>query len=159
MCTTSHEPADYSCPFCRLQRGEYDERNQPTDVIAVTDGAYARVAPKWWPDNPGSLLVIPRRHTENLYSIAPEDNGAVWDLVREVAIAIRETYDCEGTSVRQHNEPAGDQDVWHLHVHVFPRREGDDLYGRHREAHWAAPAERAAYAERLRARLGLPHTF
>lgn len=157
--TTHHEPAHWSCPFCRLQRGEHDPRNQPSDIVAVTERAFARIAPKWWPGNPGGVLVIPRAHTENLYSIAPEDNRAVWDLVREVAIAIRETYDCEGTSVRQHNEPAGDQDVWHLHVHVFPRHRDDALYERHREARWVSPEERAPFAERLRARLGLPHVF
>ena len=57
-------------------------------------------------------------------------------------------YDCEGTSFRQHNEPGGDQEVWHYHLHVFPRYAGDDLYGS--EARLTAPEERAPYAERLR---------
>ncbi|MDC5697950.1 hypothetical protein OO014_11830 [Intrasporangium calvum] len=56
MLSISHAPADYLCPFCGIQRGEYDERNQPTDVVAVTDRAYARIAPKWWPGNPGAAL-------------------------------------------------------------------------------------------------------
>lgn len=57
----------------------------------------------------------------------------------------------DGTSTRQHNEPAGYQDVWHLHVHVFPRYDGDRLYERHEEKRWASPAERAPYAAKLRA--------
>jgi histidine triad (HIT) family protein len=32
----------------------------------------------------------------------------------------------EGISTRQHNEPAGDRDVWHRHVHVFARQHGDE---------------------------------
>ncbi|WP_203138615.1 HIT family protein [Microbacterium sp. JZ31] len=159
MATILHEPAHYACPFCGIQRGQFDDHNQPTDVVGVTEDAFARIAPKRWPGNPGAVLVIPRRHTENLYSITPEENRAVWDLTRRVAIAIRDGYDCHGTSVRQHNEPAGEQDVWHLHVHVFPRYEGDALYERHREARWVAADERAAYAERLRARLRLPTSF
>jgi histidine triad (HIT) family protein len=52
----------------------------------------------------------------------------VHDLVREVAIAIRQTYGCKGVSTRQHNEPAGNQDAWRYHVHVFPRYADDQLY-------------------------------
>jgi histidine triad (HIT) family protein len=44
----SHEPRGYHCPFCALQRGVFDERNQAADVVAVTELAYARIAPKWW---------------------------------------------------------------------------------------------------------------
>lgn len=60
---------------------------------------------------------------------------------------------CDGTSTRQHNEPAGSQDVWHLHVPVFPRYEGDRLYERHEEKRWASPEERAPYAANVRAAL------
>jgi histidine triad (HIT) family protein len=50
-------------------------------------------------------------------------------LTRRIAIALKEAFACDGTSTRQHNEPAGNQhDMWHLHVHVFPRYEGDNLY-------------------------------
>jgi len=85
---------------------------------------------------------------------APVDVGhAVWDLTRRVAVAMRETFDCEGISTRQHNEPAGDQDVWHLHVHVFPRHQGDELYRRHEDAGFAPPKERALWAALLRDRL------
>jgi hypothetical protein len=50
---------------------------------------------------------------------------------------------------RQHNEPAGNQDLWHLHVHVFPRFEGDNLYGSwYRESTFD---ERLDFAARLQA--------
>src|SRR3954468_20690132 len=146
----THEPDGYDCPFCRLQRGPHDEHNRAEDVVAVTEHAFARISPKWWPANPGAALVVPRAHHENLYDLPPPVGHAVWDLTRRVAVAMRGAYGCEGVSTRQHNEPAGDQDVWHLHVHVFPRYAGDDLYERHREVHWASPPERAPFAEHLR---------
>ncbi|WP_454119594.1 HIT family protein [Microbacterium lacticum] len=155
----THEPTEYSCPFCRIQQGVVDERNSPSDVVAVTDRAFARVAPKWWPGNPGGVLVIPRAHVENIYTLSPADGNAVWDLVQRVAVGIRASYGCEGTSIRQHNEPAGDQDVWHLHVHVFPRYEEDRLYLRHTEAEWVSRDAREAYALKLRRSLGLPVSF
>lgn len=154
-----HEPDDYDCPFCRLQRGIHDEHNRPGDVVGVTDLAYVRISPKWWPANPGAALVIPRGHHENLYDIPPDAGHAVWDLTQQVAVAMRRAYDCEGISTRQHNEPAGNQDVWHLHVHVFPRHPGDQLYERHRSTRWVSPQEREPYADRLAAALGLPRSF
>lgn len=156
---TTHEPAGYDCPFCRLQAGVVDDLNQARDVVAVTELAYARIAPRWWPANPGGALVIPRRHVENLYEIGPEDGHAVWDLTQQVSVAMRTAYGCDGVSTRQHNEPAGDQEVWHLHVHVLPRSPDDDLYRRHHDARWVTPEERAPYAEALREVLRLPTSF
>jgi histidine triad (HIT) family protein len=149
----------YGYPFRREQRGHFDEWSQPSDIVAVTDRAYVRIAPKWWPGNQGSVLVIIREHVENLYALSPENNHAVWDLVQRLAIAVRSTYRCEGVSVRQHNEPAGDQDVWHLHFHVFPRHQGDELYLRHADARWVDAADRAGFAARLRPLLGMPTIF
>lgn len=155
----THEPAGYKCPFCRLQVGMFDDHNQATDVIAVTDRAYARIAPKWWPANAGGALVIPRAHAENIYELEPEDGHAVWELTQQVAKAMRHSYGCEGISTRQHNEPAGDQDVWHLHVHVLPRFRGDQLYQRHPDARWVHADERRPFAAQLRSALGLPTSF
>lgn len=155
----SHEPAGYDCPFCGLQRGVVDDHNHPEDVVAVTDLAFARISPKWWPANDGAVLVIPREHHENLYAIPDDVGHAVWDLTRRVAVAMRDTYGCHGTSTRQHNEPAGNQDVWHLHVHVFPRWDGDRLYEQHLTTRWVTAQERRPYADRLAAALGLPRTF
>lgn len=99
------------------------------------------------------MLVIPNEHVENIYAIDESALCAVSATVKRVAVALRSAYACDGTSTRQHNEPAGNQDVWHLHVHVFPRYAGDDLYGSHEETHWTTAAERAPYAATLRAAL------
>jgi histidine triad (HIT) family protein len=155
----NHEPADYACPFCLLQQGVHSERNAAEDVVGVTPLAFARISPTWWPDNHGAALVIPRAHHENLYDLPREVGHGLADLVQAVAVAMRASYDCEGVSTRQHNEPAGGQDVWHVHVHVFPRYTGDRLYERQREARPASPDERKPYADRLAAELGMPRTF
>lgn len=159
MTAWTHEPADYDCPFCRMQRGVFDERNQAGDVVAVTELAFARISPKWWPNNSGAVLVIPRGHYENLYGLPAPAGHAVWDLTQRVAVAMRAAYDCDGTSIRQHNEPAGGQDVWHLHVHLFARHHGDRLYERHRDPRWVGTHERAEYADRLAAELDMVRTF
>lgn len=147
----SHAPPGYDCPFCRLLRGIDTDLNRQDDIVWQEDRTTAFISPRWWPANHGHVLVIPNVHVENLYTVDDELLCAVSSTVRQLAIGLKEAYGCDGVSTRQHNEPGGNQDVWHLHVHVFPRYVGDNLYARHEEANWTTPAERAPYAAKLRA--------
>lgn len=148
----NHEPGDYACPFCRLVEDGDDGRRISTrrDVVRRDELATAFISARWWPNNHGHVLVVPNLHHENLYDLPSRYGHAVHDLVREVAIAIRQTYGCDGTSVRQHNEPAGNQDVWHYHVHVFPRYAGDALYASRPYPEFTTAERRAPYAAELR---------
>lgn len=148
--TISHAPPGYRCPFCRLAAGTDTALNTQLDVVRRTAGALAFISPRWWPNNHGHVLVVPVQHYENLYDLPSDAGHAVHDLVRDVAIGIRRTYGCEGVSTRQHNEPAGNQDVWHLHVHVFPRYPGDRLYVSAPGEDFVTADERRPYADRLR---------
>lgn len=150
----NHEPDDYRCPFCALLAGAETEVNSKADIVRQTELATALICPRFWPNNSGHVLVIANAHYENLYDLPPEYGHAVHDLVRETAIAIRSAYDCEGTSVRQHNEPAGYQDAWHYHVHVFPRYQDDELYNTRPLPGFATADQRRPYAERLRPAFG-----
>jgi histidine triad (HIT) family protein len=151
MTRWSHAPAGYVCPFCRLLRGVDTELNCAEDIVFRDEQTTALIAPMWWAANHGHVLVIPNLHVENIYAIDDALLGAVNATARRIAIALKEAYGCDGVSTRQHNEPGGTQDVWHLHVHVFPRYFGDRLYERHEETAWTTPAERAPYALKLRA--------
>jgi histidine triad (HIT) family protein len=148
-----YAPPEYDCPFCRLAAGGETEHSGQADVVFRTNGTTAFVAAKWWPRNPGHVLVVPDAHYENIYDVPDELLGGVYATAKRVARAMRAAYSCEGTSTRQHNEPGGGQDVWHFHVHVFPRHPGDELYARHEEARWVDADERAPYARLLRERL------
>jgi histidine triad (HIT) family protein len=148
-----HAPPGYDCPFFRLVAGGETERSGPADVVLRVNGTTAFVAAKWWPRNPGHVLVVPDAHHETIYEVPDELLGAVYVTAKRIARALRLAYGCEGTSTRQHNEPGGGQDVWHFHVHVFPRYVGDDRYARHTEGRWVDAAERAPYASLLRERL------
>ena len=144
----SHEPPGYDCDFCAVVRGEDTGWNVQSDVVYRNARTTAFVNAAWWPRNEGHVLVVPNDHIENIY-VMPKDVAAeVHETGRLVAIAFKETYGCDGTSTRQHNEPGGNQEVWHYHMHVFPRYEGDGLYGARRRI--TTPDERLLYAERLR---------
>jgi histidine triad (HIT) family protein len=147
----THEPEDYTCPFCAFLNGRETDYNRKSDVVYQNEHTVAFISPKWWPHNPGHVLVIPRKHFENIYIIPNEMLVEVYKTVKKVATAIRNTYDCEGISTRQHNEPAGNQDVWHFHVHVYPRYDNDNLYNNHDNVELADATMRFPYAKKLRA--------
>ena len=145
----SHEPAGYSCPFCAVVRGD---DNPPwttqLDVVIRSERTTAWINGRWWANNPGAAIVVPNVHVENMYALDRELAGDVHETARLLALAMKSAYGCRGISTRQHNEPDGLQEVWHYHLHVFPRYPGDDLY--RASARLTTPEERAPYAEALR---------
>jgi histidine triad (HIT) family protein len=144
-----HAPPGYDCPFCRIISSDFGPiLSRPEDVVLRAAGATAFVNIAWWPRNPGAVIVIPNAHFENLYDLPDDAALAVHQAARTVALAMKRAYGCDGTSTRQHNEPAGNQEVWHYHLHVFPRYHGDELYTSHRRL--TTPEERAPHAARLR---------
>ena len=146
----SHEPEEYICPLCLLAKGGEGNLNRRSDIVYEDEEIVAFVSPKWWVNNPGNILIIPREHVENIYDISDEILSKIQCLGKKVALGIKETYKSDGVSFRQHNEPAGGQDVWHYHLHVFPRWEGDDLYINHNNKSFVSPEERNVYAQKLR---------
>src|SRR5437867_311045 len=146
----NHEPKEYSCPMCVLADGKEDEINKQEFVVYQDKHTLAYVSPKWWVDNPGHIMVIPKQHVENIYDITDQLLASVYQTAKKIAIALKQTYFCDGTSMRQHNEPAGNQDVWHFHVHVFPRYNNDKLYQNHDENRLVTDVERRVYAQKLK---------
>lgn len=130
----SHAPPDYRCPFCAIVAGKErpDIATTQSEVLTRTDLVTAFVASHQWPNNAGHVLVVPNKHIENLYALPGELAVPLHEMTRRIALALKTAFECTGTSTRQHNEPHGGQDVWHYHVHVFPRYESDGLYGSRR---------------------------
>ena len=73
--------------------------------------------------------MIPNDHYENVFDLPVELGTCLQEAVRDTALAMKNAVGCSGVSTRQHNEPDGNQDVWHYHIHVFPRFPQDGLYG------------------------------
>jgi histidine triad (HIT) family protein len=125
-----HAPDQYRCPFCLIAQGIEDGKilSHQADVFYRGANLTALVPSHSWENNPGNAIIIPNSHYENIFDL-PDD------LLREIAVfskrlafAMKAAYGCPGISTRQHNEPAGNQDVWHYHLHVFPRFPDDQLY-------------------------------
>ena len=76
------------------------------------------------PRAPGHALVIPKSAARNILDVAPDDLAHVAKIAQKVARAGMTVFSADGVTVQQFNENAGGQVVFHLHVHVIPRKEG-----------------------------------
>jgi histidine triad (HIT) family protein len=148
----NHAPGSYICPFCCVVAGKErdDLLTQPTDIVLRNHSVIAFVSSHWWPRNKGHVIIIPTAHIENIYDLPDEIAASIAAATRAVAIAMRTSYGCEGISTRQHNEPAGYQEVWHFHQHVFPRYADDRLYASDSEKYQTRPEDRHPYTMKLR---------
>jgi histidine triad (HIT) family protein len=76
------------------------------------------------PRAPGHALVLPKAAARNLLDISPEDLAHVIMVAQKIAKVSMETFGADGVTIQQFNESAGGQVVFHLHVHVIPRKTG-----------------------------------
>jgi len=108
---------DQSCEFCRLARREED-----ASIVFEDDRTMAFLDIR--PVNDGHTLVIPKTHFENIYEIPDDEIAHLYKVVKKVASAVKRSVKPDGISITQHNERAALQRVFHLHVHIIPRYEG-----------------------------------
>ncbi len=146
----NHAPAGYQCPMCQLVAGNNETSTKQEDIIFKNRSITAFIAAKWWIHNPGHVIIIPNKHFENLYDIPDEVLSKIYIFAKKVVIALKKVYKCDGTSTRQHNETSGNQDMWHFHLHVFPRYKNDELYLMYRKTRWTLPEERKPYIKKLK---------
>lgn len=143
-------PSDYICFFCCLVQNIDCAQSdlQPTDIVYQNARVTAFIAVRRFPNNRGHVLVIPNSHFENIYDLPAEFALPIHRANQAVALAMKATYKCDGILIRQHNEPAGGQHLWHYHSHIIPRYENDDFYSSQKEPF--PPNERAEYARVLK---------
>jgi histidine triad (HIT) family protein len=145
----NHAPPEYICPFCLLVQGKEDIQSplKQTDIVLQTADVTAFMATRKYPNNQGHVLVIPKEHFENIFDLPLELAPKIHSLSRDIAVAMKAEYQCDGILIRQHNEPAGDQNIWHYHLHVIPRYQNDDFHNAQKVPFEAD--ERARYAQKL----------
>ncbi len=76
------------------------------------------------PRAPGHALVLPKAPARNILDVTPDDLAHVMKTAQRIAKVSVEVFGADGVTVQQFNESAGGQVVFHLHVHVIPRKEG-----------------------------------
>ena len=108
------------CIFCKIVAGEIPcfKLYENDDTLAFMDIN---------PANEGHALVIPKEHFPDAYAVSDAAISATVITAKRIANAIRKTLNPDGLNLLQCNGPAAAQSVMHFHMHVLPRREGDDL--------------------------------
>ena len=76
------------------------------------------------PRAPAHTLVIPKAPARNLLDVAPDDLAHVMKVAQRIAKVSVDVFGADGVTLQQFSESAGGQVVFHLHVHVIPRKEG-----------------------------------
>ena len=137
--------SDPNCIFCKIVAGTIPCFKLYEDAATL---AFLDINPV----NAGHALVIPKAHAPNLYESADGDLAAVMAVVRVLATVIEKTVKPHGVNLLQANGPGAAQSVFHFHMHIIPRVQGDDL-----KMNWGLkPGDKAALAalaERIRANL------
>jgi histidine triad (HIT) family protein len=133
------------CIFCRIVAGELPAAKVHEDEHTVAFMDIGAV-------NPGHVLVASRAHVENVFGLDDAQAAAVMRTVARVSRAVRDAFAPAGVNLFQANGRVAEQTVFHFHVHVLPRHEGDGM-----KLAWPVKnpprEELAANAERLRAAL------
>lgn len=125
---------DADCPFCAIAAGRI-----PAAIVAETADAVAFLDIN--PATRGHLLVIPRRHADDLLATEPEELVAVMTLARDLGRRMVRRLGATGVGYYSFSGSDAGQTVFHWHVHVVPRYADDSL-----GAPWV-PAPQAEAAE------------
>jgi len=137
--------AEADCIFCRIVAGEAPAHRVREDERTLT-------FLDLFPVGRGHLLVVPKRHGENIFEVAAEDLQAVMGVSQRMAFALRRSLAPDGIGIHQLNGAAAGQTVFHYHMHLIPRHMGDPpvLHGRVQ----GDDAELARTCAEIRAALG-----
>ena len=108
------------CIFCKLASGEFASATVYEDNLfrAILDIS---------PATKGHTLVIPKRHMANLFELDGKELEKALSVIQKIATAVQKTMNCDGINVLQNNGIAAGQSVFHLHFHIIPRYDNDEI--------------------------------
>jgi histidine triad (HIT) family protein len=106
--------------FAKILRGEL-----PAHKVYENEKVFAFL--DIMPRAPGPTLVIPKSPARTFLDIAPDDLADLIRATQTIARAAVSVFAADGLTIQQFNEPAGGQVVFHLHIHVIPRKSGVPL--------------------------------
>ncbi|MGI8853036.1 MAG: HIT family protein [Methyloceanibacter sp.] len=131
--------------FAKVLRGEIPCHKiyEDNDTLAFLD---------IMPRSDGHALVITKEKARDLYDISPAGLAKLMAVVQTLAPKIKQAMGADGVLIAQFNGAAAGQTVFHLHVHIIPRKEGESL--RPEGARMEDQAKLAAVSEKIRAKLG-----
>lgn len=108
------------CIFCKIsnKKIEVDPIYEDDDVIAIFDA---------YPANDGHILVMPKKHIENIYGMDEDISKKIFATVVKLAKKLEKELSLSGLNIVQNNGELAGQTVKHFHIHLIPRNENDEI--------------------------------
>nr|WP_106789314.1 HIT family protein [Massilistercora timonensis] len=111
---------DENCIFCKLANGDI-----PTATLYEDDDF--RVILDAGPASKGHALILPKEHYKNLYELDDEIAAKALVLAKKMITRLTDVLGCDGYNIVQNNGEVAGQTVFHFHIHLIPRYEGDEV--------------------------------
>ena len=111
---------DTNCIFCKIADGEI-----PSYTLYEDD--MFKVIFDLSPASKGHAIILPKEHFKNLFALDDNYASKLMIVVKKVATAMREELKCDGFNLLQNNEEIAGQTIFHFHMHLIPRYEGDTV--------------------------------
>lgn len=111
---------DENCIFCKLANGDI-----PTATLYEDDDF--RVILDAGPASKGHALILPKEHYKNLYELDDEIAAKALVLAKRMITKLTDVLGCDGYNIVQNNGEVAGQTVFHFHIHLIPRYEGDEV--------------------------------
>ena len=108
------------CIFCKLANGDI-----PTN--SIYEDEVVKVIFDASPAAPGHILILPKNHYDDIYSMDDETAAHVFKVAVKLSKAYRKALDFDGLNIVQNNGEAAGQTVFHFHMHIIPRYENDTV--------------------------------
>lgn len=109
---------DDKCIFCKIANGEI-----PSATLYEDEDF--RVILDLGPATKGHALILPKNHFANLFEIPEDMDAKAFILAKKIAKKMKDVFGCDGVNIVQNNGVAAGQTVFHFHIHLIPRYEGD----------------------------------
>ena len=108
------------CIFCKIANGEIPS-------ATIFEDRDFRVMLDIGPATRGHVLILTKEHYDNIYEIDAETAGKLFSLASVIARAMKKVLNCDGMNILQNNGTVAGQTVFHFHLHLIPRYEGDQV--------------------------------
>ncbi|PLX67077.1 MAG: HIT family protein [Denitrovibrio sp.] len=108
------------CIFCKIIAGEIPCSKVYEDSLFI---AFLDIKPV----HKGHVLIVPKKHFVNVFDTPDLEAEAIYKVARTLSEAVVKATGCDGINLVQNNNAAAGQEVFHSHMHVIPRFDGDKL--------------------------------
>ena len=109
-----------NCIFCKIIKGEIPSRTlyENDSFKVIMDVA---------PAGEGHSLIISKQHAKDIFELSDDKIGEGFALAKKVGVVMKEKLGADGINILQNNGRAANQTVDHFHIHVVPRKNGEEI--------------------------------